>query len=100
MKKKILLAVVLAISVFVVKSQTKRSKELRKEIINLSDTSFLIKEINKKGVIIIEGTLSSSNPEIKEGEFISIMGPSGSGKSILMNSILSSLGKLSCSFSL
>lgn len=69
MKKKILLAVVLAISVFVVKSQTKKSKELTKEIINLSDTSFMLKEVNNKGVIVIEGTLSSSNPEIKEGEF-------------------------------
>ena len=31
--------------------------------------------------------LSSVNLEVKEGEFISIMGPSGSGKSTLLNVI-------------
>ena len=41
-------------------------------------------------------TIKNLNLKIYEGEKILIVGPSGSGKSILMNSILSSLGGASC----
>jgi putative ABC transport system ATP-binding protein len=45
-----------------------------------------IKKIYKTGTISLEA-LSGIFLNIKEGEFVSIMGPSGSGKSTLMNII-------------
>jgi len=48
-----------------------------------------LKEIEKyyKNKFVKTYVLRNINMEIKEGEFISIMGPSGSGKSTLLNII-------------
>ena len=45
-----------------------------------------VKKTYEMGDTTVEA-LKSSNVEIKEGEFVAVMGPSGSGKSTLMNMI-------------